>query len=89
MNHDQELQLIAYHIWEEQGHPHGCDVEHWLKAESVWQEKHERETLPVLHVTVPQKAASNSQAKAARTQPRPFGQVSRRPSGNHGGTMSD
>jgi hypothetical protein len=71
MNHDQELQLIAYHIWEEQGHPHGCDVEHWLKAEAVWQEKHGRETPSVLHVAVPQKAASDSQAKSARTQPRP------------------
>ena len=89
MQHNQEVQLIAYHIWEEQGHPHGHDVEHWLKAEAVWQEKQAPAAPPIQHVAVPRKAASDSQAKSARTQPRPFGQVSRRPSGNHGGTMSD
>ena len=71
MNHEQEVQLIAYHIWEEKGHPHGSDLEHWLKAEAVWQEKHGRETLSVQHVAMPQKAASASQGKDARTQPRP------------------
>ena len=89
MHHEQEVQLIAYHIWEEQGHPHGHDLEHWLKAEAVCQEKQVHAAPAVQHAAVAQKAAGDSQAKPARTQPRPFGQVSRRPSGNHGGIMSD
>ena len=30
------LQMIAeraYQIWEDQGHPHGCDLIHWQQAE--------------------------------------------------------
>jgi hypothetical protein len=30
--HDQ-IALLAYHFWEEQGRPSGQDVEHWLMAE--------------------------------------------------------
>jgi hypothetical protein len=71
MHHEQEVQLMAYHIWEEQGHPHGHDLEHWLKAEAVWQEKQGHAAPPVQHVAVPHKAASAIQVKDARTQPRP------------------
>jgi hypothetical protein len=73
MHHEQEVQLIAYHIWEEQGHPHGCDMEHWLKAEAVWQEKQGHAAPPVQHVAAPHKTASAVQVKDAKsqTQPRP------------------
>jgi len=73
MHHEQEVQLIAYHMWEEQGHPHGHDVEHWLKAESVWQEKHADHAPAVQHVAVAHKRASAVQVKEAKsqTQPRP------------------
>jgi hypothetical protein len=73
MHHEQEVQLIAYHIWEEQGHPHGCDVEHWLKAEAAWQEKHAHDVPAVQHAAVPHnvavahKPASAVQVKEART----------------------
>ena len=70
MHHEQEVQLIAYHMWEEQGYPHGHDLEHWLKAEAVWQEKQGHAAPSVQHVAVAQKAASAIQVKGARTQPR-------------------
>jgi Protein of unknown function (DUF2934) len=68
MHHEQEVQLIAYQIWEEQGHPHGHDVEHWLKAEAVWQEKHEHHTPAVQHVAVAHKPASAVHVKEAKSQ---------------------
>ena len=77
MHHEQEVQLIAYHIWEEQGHPHGHDVEHWLKAEAAWQEKHEHHTPAVQHVAaahsvaVAHKPASAVQVKDAKPQTQP------------------
>lgn len=77
MHHEQEVQLIAYHIWEEQGHPHGHDLEHWLKAEAVWQEK-QGHAAPAAHqVTAPHKAAvahkpaGAVQAKEAKSQTQP------------------
>ena len=71
MHHEQEVQLIAYHIWEEQGHPHGHDVEHWLKAEAVWQEKQGHAAPAAQHVAVPHKAASAVQVKDAKSQTQP------------------
>jgi len=71
MHHEQEVQMIAYHMWEEQGHPHGHDLEHWLKAEAVWQEKQGHVAPPVQHVAVAQKPASAIQVKDARTQTQP------------------
>jgi hypothetical protein len=40
MNHEDEIRLIAYQIWEDEGHPDGVHVEHWIRAESIWQEQH-------------------------------------------------
>jgi hypothetical protein len=74
MHHEQEVQLIAYHIWEEQGHPHGHDVEHWLKAESVWQEQGHAAPA-VQQVAVPHNVAhkptSAVQVKDAKSQTQP------------------
>ena len=77
MHHEQEVQLIAYHIWEEQGHPHGHDVEHWLKAESAWQEKQGHAAPAVQQVAVPHNVAvahkptSAVQVKDAKAQTQP------------------
>ena len=37
MHHEDEVRLIAYGIWEEEGHHDGQDLEHWFKAEAIWQ----------------------------------------------------
>jgi hypothetical protein len=33
-NRDEEIRLIAYHLWEQEGRPEGRQVEHWDKAEA-------------------------------------------------------
>lgn len=71
MHHDQELQLIAYQIWEEEGRQHGHDMEHWQKAEAIWQEKYGRETLSLQHAAAPQKAARGNHGRYAAAQHRP------------------
>ena len=40
---EEEIGLIAYRIWEEEGRPHGRDWEHWRKAEGLWEEQHREE----------------------------------------------
>jgi hypothetical protein len=38
MDREEGIRIIAYHIWEQEGRNcHGSDVEHWLKAETLWQ----------------------------------------------------
>lgn len=30
----EEVETIAYSIWESEGRPHGCDQDHWFRAEA-------------------------------------------------------
>ncbi len=46
MHHDEEIRLIAYHIWEDEGHPNGRQMEHWLKAETTLQKESTPQTTP-------------------------------------------
>ena len=72
MHHEQEVRQIAYQIWEEQGHPQGHELEHWLKAEATWQEKQAHAVPSFKHAAPVQKPAGALQGKDAtsRTQPR-------------------
>ena len=38
-NRDEEIRQVAYKLWQEEGCPDGYDVQHWLKAETVWLEE--------------------------------------------------
>ena len=37
MDRENDIRLIAYHIWEEEGCPDGKDWEHWIRAEAIWE----------------------------------------------------
>jgi Protein of unknown function (DUF2934) len=36
---DEQIRELAYKIWQEEGYPHGYEVQHWLKAETIWLEE--------------------------------------------------
>ncbi len=36
MAREDEIRLIAYNIWQEEGCVHGPDCEQWLRAEIIW-----------------------------------------------------
>jgi hypothetical protein len=40
MNRDEEIRQVAYKLWQEEGYPHGYEVQHWLKAETIWLAEH-------------------------------------------------
>jgi hypothetical protein len=42
MHHYDEVREMAYKIWEEEGHPQGCDRDHWFRAEAMWQERQDQ-----------------------------------------------
>jgi Protein of unknown function (DUF2934) len=51
MNHmeverDAEIRELAYRIWQEEGYPHGHEVQHWLEAETIWLEEHRPHSEP-------------------------------------------
>ena len=39
MGREDEIRLIAYKIWEEEGCPNGRDCEHWFRAEVIWDQQ--------------------------------------------------
>jgi Protein of unknown function (DUF2934) len=43
MQRDDAVRSIAYRIWEDEGRPEGRALDHWLKAEGLWDEEQEFE----------------------------------------------
>lgn len=39
MDREDEIRLIAYNIWEQENCPNGKDCEHWIRAETIWEER--------------------------------------------------
>jgi hypothetical protein len=39
MVREDEIRLIAYKIWEEEGCLNGHDYEHWFRAEAIWDQR--------------------------------------------------
>jgi hypothetical protein len=39
MAKEDEIRVIAYQIWEQEGCCDGRDLEHWIRAEIVWTER--------------------------------------------------
>jgi hypothetical protein len=40
MEREEEIRRIAYQLWEQEGCPQGRDLEHYFKAESIYQQRH-------------------------------------------------
>lgn len=40
MNRDDEVRQLAYRLWQDEGCPDGQELQHWLKAETIWLEEH-------------------------------------------------
>lgn len=66
---EEEIRLIAYQTWEEEGRPHGRDLDHWLKAEAIWQERQGQELLA--GPSAPSAQSAKDQSKRGRSKARP------------------
>ncbi len=60
MAKDDEIRDIAYKLWEEEGRPDGKDVEHWFKAETIWQERQNQASASFIRAPEPEKTAKAS-----------------------------
>jgi hypothetical protein len=71
MAREEEIKVIAYYIWEEDDCCNGRAVEHWLKAETVWEEKQKPKTVsnkPSVHFE-PVSKTPPSQSKPVSKSP--------------------
>jgi hypothetical protein len=62
MGREDEVRLIAYSIWEQEGCYDGHDMEHWLKAEAIWEKKQK----PVQKTDSKKSEAQAKKSKTAR-----------------------
>ena len=46
MNADEEIRQIAYRLWQEEGCPDGQEVQHWLRAQLIWEETNRPQSKP-------------------------------------------
>ena len=60
MAKQEEIKIIAYHLWEGDSRRHGRDLEHWLKAEAICKENGK-----VTSGEVPQKVKRKQTKKTA------------------------
>jgi hypothetical protein len=42
MGREDEIRLIAYNIWEQEGCLNEHDCEHWYRAEAIWEQQREQ-----------------------------------------------
>ena len=63
MGREDEIRAIAYRIWEEEGGCDGCDYDHWLKAEMIWEDKQKNEV-----VSIANQAKSTQTAKQGKNE---------------------
>jgi hypothetical protein len=68
MAREDEIKLIAYNIWLEEGCCDGHDLDHWIRAEIIWEEqgKQGKKPTPAKATAVKEKPAA---AKTAKTTP--------------------
>lgn len=71
---DDEIRQIAYHLWRDEGCPDGRHLDHWSKAESIWQARQEA-TQPDQQACAKtkrprQKPATSAKAKSRAIKPK-------------------
>lgn len=43
MERENEIRAIAYQVWEGEGRPEGRGLDHWLKAEAIWEARQRKQ----------------------------------------------
>jgi hypothetical protein len=59
MEREVEIRLIAYSLWVREGFPHGRAVEHWLRAEAIWEKDHEGKNAVGFASAIPEEEAED------------------------------
>jgi hypothetical protein len=55
-----EVRLISYSIWEQEGCPNGKDCEHWYRAEAIWEEQQKPKAVDTSSKTQPKKVVQKT-----------------------------
>lgn len=61
----RKVEACAYKMWEDEGRPHGCDMDHWLRAEVEVAESLKSESTPKAG-----RSSAVSTTRGAKSRPR-------------------
>ncbi len=71
MAREDEIKLIAYSIWEEEGCPPGRDCDHWYRAEVIWEARQPKAAARSTKIESKPAAKSTSKASTAQKKSKP------------------
>jgi hypothetical protein len=66
---EDEIKLIAYNIWQEEGCVEGHDCDHWYRAEVIW-EQNQKPAAKIVKPETKQIASQSTKAGGARKKSR-------------------
>jgi len=66
MRREDEIRLIAYNIWEQEGCIDGHDCEHWVRAEAIWQQEEQKVTTQSTKAESKQPRKKNTKISSAK-----------------------
>ncbi len=69
MEREDEIRAIAYRIWEDEGRPEGRVLDHWLKAETIWQGRERAGVLAAQSAPSAQSEKGLKRAAGSKTRP--------------------
>jgi DUF2934 family protein len=75
-NIHEEIEKVAYELFENSGRMYGCELENWLAAEEIVMERHARETKQdpnFVGATKERKASGKTELKALKTSKKASG----------------
>jgi len=70
MAREDEIRLIAYKIWEQEGCSGGHDCEHWYRAETIWENQQKDKQVAASTRTEARPVKQIAKGTAARKQSR-------------------
>jgi hypothetical protein len=60
MAKEDEIRLIAYDIWEQEGYVNGKDCEHWFRAAAIWENRQKPKAIATNTKTHPKQIAQKT-----------------------------
>lgn len=73
MEREDEIRLIAYRIWEEEGCLDGYDCEHWFRAEVIWEQQKQQAPAKSMETESKQGVKQTAKVMATRKKSRRSG----------------
>jgi hypothetical protein len=67
MGREEEIKLIAYNIWEQEGCADGRDYEDWFRAEVIWErQQKQRDVIQSIEVDSKKAVKQNTKTKGGK-----------------------